>query len=164
MKCQFQDEDSVSQSNEEDAPSIKAKGESVEFTKLSSHPNSELDTQNRSHNSDADRLRECTTLEKRERNNNSDITEELLAIMGAEVPPKLRSFSGGSEGAESNTSHDSLLSDRPNFLHIRVSPNSEHVYTYMPLARIGGIDIPVGGEEQRKRLTSPVQHVKHTFC
>ena len=149
VKCQFQDENSVSQSNE-NASSIETKDESVKFAK------------NWSHDSDADRLRESASLEKRERNDNSDMTEELLAIMGAEAPPKLRSSSGGSEGAESNTSCDSLLSDRPNFLHICVSSSSERVYTYVPLDHIGGIAIP--GEEQRKRQTSPVQHVKHTFC
>lgn len=104
---------------------------------------------------------------KRERENSkSNGMEEMLAIMGAvdaEDPPKLRSSTNNSEGADSDTSQDSLLLDRPNFLHLRVSSKSGHVYTYVPLSQIGGIDIPAG-EGRKKRLPSPVQHVKHTFC
>lgn len=87
-------------------------------------------------------------------------TEEMLAIMGVDGahPRKLSSHIS----VESSSSADSLLSDHPCFLHIRVSQNCSAAHTYTPLNRAVGVDIP------HKSVNSPalatVQQVKTVFC
>ena len=70
-------------------------------------------------------------------------TDELLAIMGAEQPPTDSQLWGSSHThTNSESSTDSLLSDQPCFLHIKVSNKSTAAHTYTPLNRPVGIDIP----------------------
>lgn len=90
-----------------------------------------------------------------EKNIDVHSTDELLAIMGASSPPQRNSFS--------ESSSDSLLSDFPCFLHIRVSHKSCASHVYVPINSSVGIDIP-----RDRQFLSPtkgtVQQVKTTFC
>ena len=83
--------------------------------------------------------------------------DELLAIMGGMHPQKRDSFCTVSE-----SSGESLLSEHPCFLHIRVSHKCSAAHTYTPLNRSIGIDIP------HNKLLSPakgtLQQVKTIFC
>lgn len=84
--------------------------------------------------------------------------DEMLAIMGADTATyrKLSSH----DTSESSSSADSLLSDHPCFLHVRVSHKCSAAHTYTPLNRAVGIDIP-------HNLASPkgtLQQVKTAFC
>ncbi len=67
-----------------------------------------------------------------------------------------------SEHKISEDSVDSLLSDHAYFLHIRVSPRSLAAYTYEPLNRPVGVDIPSKFPFISRQ--SSVHQVKTTFC
>ena len=160
-----------------EAPAIRADDSGVETddsTKLCSHSDGKLESDDkldsyipRTDSNTEQLLFSAPRLDREHSKSNG--TEEMLAIMGAvdaEDPSKLRSSTNNSEGTDSDTSQDSLLLDRLNFLHFRVSSKTRsciYTCTYVPLSQIVGIDIPAE-EGRRKCLPSPVQHVKHTFC
>lgn len=86
--------------------------------------------------------------------------EELLAIMGAVCPGEDACRNSTHTGSE--YSGDSILSDLPCFLHIKVSQKCSAAHTYTPLNRGVGIDIPHGAVLSPSK--SLVQQVKTLFC
>ena len=81
-----------------------------------------------------------------------------LALAGSDEHQPERSHT---DSAESSDSMDSKLSDQAIFLHLYVSPKSGSVFTYTPINKSVGIDIP---NEQKQRGESSIQHVKNHFC
>jgi hypothetical protein len=86
--------------------------------------------------------------------------DDMLAIMGAEGTAHLKKLSSHTS-IESSSSADSLLSEHPCFLHLRVSQRCSAAHTYTPLNRAVGVDIP-------NKLLSPakgtLQQVRLNFC
>lgn len=96
--------------------------------------------------------------------------EEHILSPGNDMCDMLVMAESSSENLRITTSHqnsecsvDSLLSDRAYFLHLRVSHKSCAAYTYTPLNRPVGIDIPSNSTFFTSKK-SFIQQVRTVFC